>query len=99
MQLITTDKLYDPITAAKNIRIELKHKFPGIKFSVRKQPDGSIYISYKDDVSREAIRDICDRYQYGHFNGMIDCYESKNNFDHKYGCTMYVLAQRDSFVV
>jgi len=63
--------------AAKNIRVQIKQAFPGIKFSVRCD-HGAIYIHWTDGPTTHQVTDITGRYQAGRFDGMNDCYE----YDH-----------------
>ena len=83
------------VLGAKNIRAELKEAFPNSKFSVRSKSYsmGCNYnISCKSgDVSREEMDNITHKYQYGNFNGMIDCYEySSSDFTDIYGGAKFV---------
>ncbi len=63
---------------AKNIRIELKHVFPKIKFSVKTESYSggcSINIKWTDGPNERQVKEITSKYQYGHFDGMNDIYE------------------------
>lgn len=86
------------ITAAKNIRIELKKAFPNIKFSVTTQRfagGDSIDISWTDGVAYTRVENIVSKYQYGKFNGMEDIYEYNDNlFNDVFGAAKYVSACR-----
>lgn len=68
--------------AAKAIRAELKKH--GIKASVRAKcysGGSSVDVCIEADVlpaTREAIETFCKRFQYGHFDGMTDCYNYSN---------------------
>lgn len=67
--------------AAKAIRAELKAKFPGVAFRVRSESysmGDSINISWTDGPTDKRVDEIVMRYQYGHFDGMTDCYELSN---------------------
>lgn len=89
----------DATHAAKNMRRELKEAFPGIKFSVKtKKYSGgdSIRVSWTDGPTEKRVTDIIDRYQEGHFDGMIDCYEYNDSvFCSTFGGTKYVFANRE----
>jgi hypothetical protein len=64
-------------SAAKAIRVELKTKFPGIKFSVRSSTfagGNSIDVSWTDGPTDAAVGEVIGKYQYGNFDGMTDCY-------------------------
>ena len=68
-------------TAAKAIKNELKKQFPGIKFSVRSDNfagGNSVDIEWMDGPTVEEVEQITDKYQYGHFDGMVDMYEYSN---------------------
>lgn len=68
--------------AAKLIRKELKTAFPGVKFSVSSTSysgGDSVRIEWVNGPTRSQVQDISDKYQYGHFDGMTDCYEYSNN--------------------
>lgn len=68
--------------AAKAIKKELKAKFPNIKFSVRSSNysnGNSVDISYQNGVPQAEVEKVTKKYQYGHFDGMIDLYEMSNN--------------------
>ena len=70
--------------AAKSIRAELKEAFPGIKFSVKSEGfsgGDAVNIRYWDAIPTKEVEAITDRYQYGHFDGMTDMYESSNRLD------------------
>jgi hypothetical protein len=80
---------------AKIIRGILKKSYPKTKFSVTSKSfagGDSVRIDWEDGPTFEEIQAIGDKYQAGHFNGMIDLYEYNHN---KSGLTVkYVLCQR-----
>ena len=80
-------------TPAKNIRIQLKRAFPGIKFSVRSD-HGAIYISWTDGPTNDEVTRITCRYQAGHFDGMNDCYEYDHDRAWPFGSVRYVFDTR-----
>lgn len=83
------------ITAASNIRKELKAAYPHIKFSVVSRHGSSIDISWTDGPTSESINAIVKKYQEGSFDGMIDCYEySTTNFNRVFGGARYVFCNR-----
>ena len=102
MKLIKAKNDYDRITAAKNIRIELKENFPDVKFSVRSKSfsmGNDINISWIDGPPNSAVRKITDKYQGGSFDGMVDLYtHSASKFNDEYGSAKYVFAQRDTSI-
>lgn len=66
---------------AKAIRQELKAKFPTVKFRVTSESfsmGDAVHISWVDGCKTEQVEKIVSKYQYGHFNGMEDIYESDN---------------------
>jgi hypothetical protein len=68
--------------AAAAIKSELKAAFPGIKFSVTSDSfsmGDSVHISWEDGPTRDEVKNISCKYQYGSFNGMEDIYEYTNS--------------------
>lgn len=66
------------------IKSELKKAFPNVKFSVTSSNfagGNSVDISYTDAILREKVEEITDKYQYGSFDGMTDCYNCDNSND------------------
>jgi hypothetical protein len=67
---------------AAAIRQELKEKYPGVKFSVTSETfsmGNSVSVDWTDGPEYEEIETIVEGYQYGHFDGMTDCYEYKKD--------------------
>ncbi len=67
--------------AAKLMRQELKQAFPTIEFSVRSQSyagGNSIHVEWQDGPKTKDVQKITGKYEYGHFDGMQDCYEYSN---------------------
>lgn len=64
--------------AAKEIRSELKKTFPLTKFSVTSESGNSVRISWINGPTYDSVQQIGNKYQYGHFNGMEDIYETSN---------------------
>jgi hypothetical protein len=62
---------------ARNIRIELKRAFPGIKFSVTSD-HSSISIGWSLGPTTKEVEAITSKYQSGSFNGMEDIYEGRS---------------------
>ena len=87
------------VIGAKNIRTELKAKFPDIKFSVRGDSfagGDSIDISWTDGPDTKDVEKITDKYQEGHFNGMEDIYNySNDSFNNLYGGAKYVHCHKE----
>lgn len=70
--------------ASAEIKQELKKAFPLVKFSVTSKGfagGDSVHISWTDGPKRDSVENITGKYQYGHFNGMEDIYESTNSRD------------------
>lgn len=67
--------------AAASIRKELKKLFPLTKFSVTSESysmGDSVWIKWNNGPTTQAIKKIVDKYQYGSFDGMTDCYNDDN---------------------
>ena len=70
--------------AAAAIKQELNAAFPNIKFSCKSDSfsmGDSVHISWTDGPTVRQVEEISQKYQYGHFNGMEDIYESTNRRD------------------
>lgn len=80
--------------AAANIRKVLKARFPGVKFSVRR--DGSsIDIRWTDGPIVQAVTEAAGRFKAGRFDGMTDCYEYDRDVWHDlFGSAQYIFPQR-----
>ena len=77
-------KLTEAAQAAKLMRVELKKAFPNTKFSVRSRNfagGDSVDVGWINGPTRDAVQEIIAKYQYGHFDGMIDLYEYSNNIE------------------
>lgn len=75
-------KLSNQAQAAKLIRKELKAAFPDIKFRVTSEGysmGDSVRVQWVNGPTCSQVKEISDKYQYGHFDGMTDCYEYSNN--------------------
>ena len=74
-------ELTEAAKAAKAIKAELKKAFPSIKFSVRSSNfsmGNSVDIGWTNGPPDKAVEEITDKYEYGHFDGMIDLYKYSN---------------------
>lgn len=84
--------------AARNIRIELKAAFPGVKFSVKSSRfsmGDSIDVKWTDGPNGDQVDAIIDRYAAGSFNGMEDIYEySRDAWKDAFGDAKYVHSSR-----
>lgn len=89
--------------AGASIKKELARAFPGIKFSVRSKSfsmGNSVDVSWSFGPTSAEVDAIINKYQYGHFDGMIDCYEYDRDKDREAfraanGSSKYVMSQRD----
>ena len=70
-------KLSTAAMAAKLIRNDLKKEFPGINFSV-KSSRYSVNIDWENGPTSKDVKDITDKYIYGHFCPMTDLYNYTN---------------------
>ena len=96
MNLVTTG---DSLTrAAKNIRIELKHAFPGVTFSVKSKRfsmGDDITIHWTDGPTGKAVNHIVGKYEAGSFDGMVDLYTyAHSEFTNLYGDAKYIMTTR-----
>ena len=85
MSMQTTSGKSNHAAAAAMIRAELKRR--GFKCSVTSESysmGNSVRVRIVGDLmpaTVKAINAYCDQFQYGHFDGMIDCYEYSNRRD------------------
>jgi hypothetical protein len=84
---------------AKNIKRELKLKFPLVKFEVKSKSysgGDSIDVRWEDGPKTAEVEAIINKYEEGSFDGMTDSY----NYNHKnvwpdvFGGAKYVMAQK-----
>ncbi|WP_350262692.1 LPD29 domain-containing protein (plasmid) [Pantoea sp. BJ2] len=79
-----------------NIRKELKAKFPGVKFSVRKRSYDSVSVNWTDGPTEEQVKEITSKYRDSYFDGMQDMSVSCSSaFNQVYGGVGYVFTDRD----
>jgi hypothetical protein len=67
--------------AAACVRAELKKAFPNTKFSVTSDSGAntsSVDIRWANGPTCEQVKAYSKKYQYGHFDGMVDMYEYSN---------------------
>lgn len=92
----------DLVTAAKNIRRELREAFPGVAFSVRSRRfagGDAIDIEWTDGPPVSAVQAITDKYSEGSFDGMTDSYDYRvrgeaRDFNERHGGAKYVQTRR-----
>lgn len=82
--------------AAKNIRIELKRSFPGVKFSVTTDYN-SINVSWNDGPASSLVKPFVNRHSSGTFDGMTDCsgWDDENTFGQVFGESRYANCNRE----
>ena len=83
------------VNAAKNIRIQLKAAFPGVKFSVKTSSysgGNNIDIRWTDGATVQQVNEITREYALGSFDGMTDSYEydQSNYWTDAFGGTKYI---------
>jgi len=79
-----------------NIRKELKAKFPGIKFSVRKRGYDCVSVNWTDGPTEEQVKSITGKYRDSYFDGMQDMSVSCSSpFNEIYGGAGYIFTERD----
>ena len=83
--------------AAKNIRLQLRAAFPGIKFSVRNRDYASIDVSWSDGPTNAQVTAVTAAYQAGRFDGMEDIYQSATlPWNIVFGGAKYVFTSRET---
>lgn len=84
------------VQVTSNIRKELKAKFPGVKFSVRKRSYDSVSVNWTDGPTEEEVKAVTDKYKDSYFYGMQDMSVScASPFNRIYGGVGYVFTDRD----
>jgi len=83
------------VQVTSNIRKELKARFPGVKFSVRKRSYDSVSINWMDGPTEEEVKAVTDKYKDSYFDGMQDMSVScASPFNRIYGGVGYVFTDR-----
>lgn len=85
----------DTARIAKNIRAELKKSFPGVKFSVRKQYHGSIYVTWTDGPYSDSVDAALANFDNYAGSNMDDSVNYKNHA-WIFGVVNHLFCQRDS---
>ena len=84
------------VQVTSKIRKELKAKFPGVKFSVRKRSYDSVSVNWIDGPTEEEVKAVTDKYKDSYFDGMQDMSVScASPFNRIYGGVGYVFTDRD----
>lgn len=88
------------VSAAKNIRIELKRAWPGLKFSVtseRFSMGDAIRIHWTDGPTTRQVDAIANKYKAGSFDGMDDIYNyTDSGFNKLFGDAKYTSTSRQN---
>jgi hypothetical protein len=94
-----TDQRDGLVTAARNLRAQLKARWPGIKFCVRTERfagGDSLRVSWTDGPNSTLVDAIACRYRAGSFDGMTDCYDyCRTVWTDAFGDAKYVTTTRD----
>lgn len=84
------------VQVTSNIRKELKARFAGVKFSVRKRSYDSVSVNWMDGPTEEEVKAVTDKYKDSYFDGMQDMSVScASPFNRIYGGVGYVFTDRD----
>jgi hypothetical protein len=86
------------VTAAKNIRIELKRRWPKVQFVVKSRRfsmGDAIDVSWTDGPTSKQVDPIINQYQGGDFDGMTDSFTYRHNdWTRAFGDAKYVHGSR-----
>lgn len=99
--LIPVSEANNPlVAAAKNIRIELRAAFPGVKFAVKSSRfsgGDSIRVDWIDGPTTAQVDAIVDRYKAGTFSGLDDSYTYRGDhaFVDAFGDARFVSTSRE----
>lgn len=84
------------VQVTSNIRKELKARFAGVKFSVRKRSYDSVSVNWMDGPTEEEVKAVTDKYKDSYFDGMQDMSVScASPFNRIYGGVGYIFTDRD----
>lgn len=90
----STDK-YDHKIVGKNLRILLKKKFPGVKFSIRKEGYDCYRITWKGGPTEEEVNPWANLFKTGRFDGYTDYHYSEDTpFTDLFGGVDYIFTYR-----
>lgn len=91
----STDK-YDHNIVGKNLRILLKKKFPGVKFSIRKDSYNCYRIKWTGGPTTEEVDRYAMLFKTGRFDGYTDYHYSEDSpFTDLFGGVDYIFTYRD----
>lgn len=96
---VSAGKYPSAALGSRNLKKELAHAFPGVKFSVTSDTfsgGDSISVHWTLGPTTNEVESISDKYQEGSFNGMEDIYETDhdNVWPELFGGAKYVHATR-----
>ena len=84
------------VQVTSNIRKELKARFAGFNFSVRKRSYDSVSVNWIDGPTEEEVKAVTDKYKDSYFDGMQDMSVScASPFNRIYGGVGCVFTDRD----
>jgi hypothetical protein len=91
--VVAVDPKSGAVGVATMLRRTLKEAFPHTTFRIRKKSYDAVTVHWEDGPTTSQVRARCNQHEYGHFDGMIDLYESDNRRDDIPQCK-YVLTER-----
>lgn len=68
----------DPVLAAKNIKAELKDRFPGVRFRVTSHcfsGGNAVHVKWHGGPTTDQVDPFVRKYEAGYFDGRSDSYE------------------------
>lgn len=95
---LTQGGQYDHKICGHNLKVELKHKFPGVKFSVRYNSylGGNDYsVSWIDGPTEQMVKDVIDKYQDHESDHTGDYWDyAPSVFNELFGGVSFIMAYR-----
>ena len=95
---LTQGGQYDHKICGHNLKAELKHKFPGVKFSVRYKSysGGNDYsVSWIDGPTEQMVKDVIDKYQDHESDHTGDYWDyAPSVFNELFGGVSFIMAYR-----
>ena len=80
----------------KNIRLELKKYFQGVKFSVRKDSYNCTYITWTNGATKEEVQKYTNKFDTGTFDPYTDYHSTQTtNFNTLFGGRQFIFLRRD----
>ena len=85
-----------PGQTGKNIKAELKRRWPETEFSVRNDHGSTFYVRWTAGPTAKEVESITDKYEAGHFDGMDDCYHyARSPWTEVFGSAQYIFCTRE----